>query len=151
MWQYVRKTSLIGYMRTNNRIRHTTHDAVWLAQHVRYTYLPKANVTKFGSVSAARMNVNNPIIPNWSKTMCLGILVMVPKWTANNVWQTYLGLTIHAQERNAINKMYIWNVSFQEALFKQTHCRQSTYCHTFFTLRYYRTSVSFTAFTECSV
>ena len=27
-------------------------------------YLPRANVTRFGSVSAARMKVRRPIIPN---------------------------------------------------------------------------------------
>ena len=43
------------------------------------TNLPKAKVTRFGSVSAALMNVNKPIIPNWSVTICFGMLEKVPK------------------------------------------------------------------------
>lgn len=39
---------------------------------------PRARWTMPGSVSAARMNVRRPIIPNWSVTMPTGILVTRP-------------------------------------------------------------------------
>lgn len=39
------------------------------ARKVNVHYLPRASETRFGSVSAPRMNVNNPIIPNWSCTI----------------------------------------------------------------------------------
>lgn len=46
-----------------------------------YTDLPSASVTRFGSVSAALMNVNSPIIPNWSVTMPFGIFEIIPDTT----------------------------------------------------------------------
>lgn len=39
---------------------------------------PSARWTIPGSVSAARINVNKPIIPNWSVTMPTGMLVTRP-------------------------------------------------------------------------
>ena len=39
---------------------------------------PNAKETRFGSVSAARMKVNRPIMPNWSVTMDVGMLVTKP-------------------------------------------------------------------------
>ncbi|TNN46660.1 hypothetical protein EYF80_043129 [Liparis tanakae] len=39
---------------------------------------PSARCTMPGSVSAARMNVSRPIIPNWSVTMPMGMLVTRP-------------------------------------------------------------------------
>ena len=41
--------------------------------------MPGARATRFGSVSAARMNVNRPTIPNWSPTIPAGMFEMVPK------------------------------------------------------------------------
>lgn len=40
---------------------------------------PSARWTMPGSVSAARMNVNKPIIPNWSVTIPTGMLVTRPE------------------------------------------------------------------------
>lgn len=40
---------------------------------------PRARWTMPGSVSAARMNVNKPIIPNWSVTIPTGMLVTRPE------------------------------------------------------------------------
>ena len=56
-------------------------------------YLPRASVTRFGSVSAARMNVNNPIMPNWSVTMPTGIFVITPVKDAAITFSTIDGLT----------------------------------------------------------
>lgn len=39
---------------------------------------PRARLTKLGSVSAARIKVRSPIIPNWSTTMLGGIFVTNP-------------------------------------------------------------------------
>jgi len=39
---------------------------------------PGANATRLASVSAARININKPIIPNWSETIPLGMFVTVP-------------------------------------------------------------------------
>ena len=41
--------------------------------------MPGARATRFGSVSAARMNVNRPTIPNWSPTIPDGMFEMVPR------------------------------------------------------------------------
>ena len=40
--------------------------------------VPSARDTRFGSVSAARMNVSRPIIPNWSVTIVAGMFVTIP-------------------------------------------------------------------------
>ena len=40
--------------------------------------MPGASATRLGSVSAARMNVSKPTIPNWSVTMPPGIFDTVP-------------------------------------------------------------------------
>ena len=44
---------------------------------------PSAKDTRCWSVSAARINVSSPIIPNWSVTIEGGMLVTVP---SGNVW-----------------------------------------------------------------
>ena len=41
--------------------------------------VPSARDTKFGSVSAARMKVSSPIIPNWSVTIVAGMFVTIPE------------------------------------------------------------------------
>ena len=41
---------------------------------------PRARLTRLGSVSAARMKVRSPIIPNWSTTILAGIFVTSPAW-----------------------------------------------------------------------
>lgn len=43
------------------------------------TDLPSASVTRFGSVSAALINVNSPIIPNWSVTIPFGMFEIIPE------------------------------------------------------------------------
>ena len=48
------------------------------------TYLPSANDTRLGSVSAPRINVNNPIIPNWSCTIPGGIDTVAIKGKNNS-------------------------------------------------------------------
>jgi hypothetical protein len=40
---------------------------------------PRARETRFGSVSAARINVKSPIIPNWSVTIEGGMFVTSPE------------------------------------------------------------------------
>lgn len=40
--------------------------------------IPGANATRLWSLSAARINVSNPTIPNWSITIPDGIFVTVP-------------------------------------------------------------------------
>lgn len=40
--------------------------------------MPCASVTRFGSVSIARMKANNPTIPYWSATIVCGIFDIVP-------------------------------------------------------------------------
>jgi len=41
---------------------------------------PSASETRFGSVSAARINVSSPTMPNWSFTILAGMCVTFPVW-----------------------------------------------------------------------
>ena len=50
----------------------------WIAR-LGNTDLPSASVTRFGSVSAALINVNSPIIPNWSVTIPFGMFEIIPE------------------------------------------------------------------------
>ena len=43
--------------------QHTHHT------HTLYAYLPRARATRLGSLSAPRIKVSRPIIPNWSCTI----------------------------------------------------------------------------------
>lgn len=49
--------------------------------------LPRARWTMPGSVSAARMNVSSPIMPNWSVTIPEGMFVTRPAATAAAEWK----------------------------------------------------------------
>ena len=49
---------------TIRRKLQTDLDKICRYRELYIVYLPSANVTKLGSVSAARINVSNPIIPN---------------------------------------------------------------------------------------
>lgn len=41
--------------------------------------VPRDSVTRLGSVSAARMNVSRPTMPNWLFTMVAGMFVTLPR------------------------------------------------------------------------
>lgn len=63
--------------------------------------LPSAKCTMPGSVSAARMNVNRPIMPNWSVTMPGGMFVTRPAAKQRRpkpIIVCFLLKTIHFQE-----------------------------------------------------
>lgn len=69
--------------------------------------LPKARWTIPGSVSAARMNVSSPIIPNWSVTIPKGMFVTLPIKDVNKC-QVWLSVF------NGRGCYIFWSINFHE-------------------------------------